>query len=130
MSQPSRTTIENMKIFVRNNDVNKALRILKKKMLEEGVTKELRDRRHFVSEGEKRRLAAKAGKKRWMKKRAQLEQKFIREERNQFRKNKQNKNVRRNKKVQINPEDKYVHLGIKVSTNHVHNIKISLEGFH
>jgi small subunit ribosomal protein S21 len=87
--------MENMKIFVRNNDVNKALRILKKKMLEEGVTKELRDRKHFVSAGEKKRLAAKAGKKRWLKKRAQLEQKFIREERNQFRKNKKRKNVQR-----------------------------------
>ena len=87
--------MENMKIFVRNNDVNKALRILKKKMLEEGVTKELRDRKHFVSAGEKKKLAAKAGKKRWLKKRAQLEQKFIREERNQFRKNKQRKNVQR-----------------------------------
>lgn len=87
--------MENMKIFVRNNDVNKALRILKKKMLEEGITKELRDRRHFVSAGEKKRLAAKAGKKRWLKKREQLEQKFIREERNQFRKNKQRKNVQR-----------------------------------
>ena len=96
MSQQSRTTTENMKIFVKNNDVNKALRILKKKMLDEGITKELRDRRHFVSDGEKRRLAAKAGKKRWLKKRAQLEQKFIREERNQFRKNKQRKNVQRN----------------------------------
>jgi small subunit ribosomal protein S21 len=95
MSQQSRTTIKDMKIFVENNDIGKALRILKKKMLEEGVTKELRDRRHFVSTGEKKRLAEKAGKKRWLKKRAQLEQKFVREERNQFRKNKRNKNVRR-----------------------------------
>ena len=87
--------MENMKIFVRNNDVGKALRVLKKKMLEEGISKELRDRRHFVSGGEKRRFAAKAGKKRWLKKRAQLEQKFLREERNQFRKNKRNKNVQR-----------------------------------
>lgn len=85
-----------MKIFVRNNDVGKALRIMKKKMLEEGISKELRDRRHFVSDSEKRRLAAKAGKKRWIKKRALLEQKFVREERNQFRKNKQRKNVHRN----------------------------------
>ena len=95
MSQQLMTTTENMKIFVRNNDVGKAIRIMKKKMLEEGITKELRDRRHFVSDGEKRRLAAKAGKKRWLKKRAQLEQKFVREERNQFRKNKQRKNVQR-----------------------------------
>ena len=85
-----------MKIFVRNNDVGKALRIMKKKMLEEGISKELRDRRHFVSDSEKRRLAAKAGKKRWIKKRALLEQKFVREEGNQFRKNKQRKNVHRN----------------------------------
>ena len=90
------TTTENMKIFVKNNDVGKALRIMKKKMLEEGISKELRDRRHFVSDSEKRRLAAKAGKKRWIKKRALLEQKFVREERNQFRKNKQRKNVHRN----------------------------------
>lgn len=89
------TTTPNMKIFVKNNDVTKALRIMKKKMLEEGISKELRDRRHFVSDGEKKRLASKAGKKRWLKKRAQLEQKFVREERNQFRKNKQRKNVQR-----------------------------------
>ena len=94
MSQQLGTTIKNMKIFVRNNDVNKALRILKKKMLAEGISKELRDRRHYVSDSEKRRLAAKAGKKRWNKKRAQLEQKFVREEANQFRKNKR-KNVQR-----------------------------------
>ena len=86
-----------MKIFVRNNDVGKALRILKKKLLQEGISKELRDRRHFVGKAEKRRLAEKAGKKRWIKKRAQLEQQFVREERNQFRKNKnrRNKNVQR-----------------------------------
>jgi len=84
-----------MKIYVKNNDVNKALRILKKKMLSEGIAKEMRDRRHHVSDGEKRRLAEKAGKKRWLKKRAQLEEKFVREERNQFRKNKQRKNVQR-----------------------------------
>ena len=64
-----------------------------------------------------------------MKKRAQLEQKFIREERNQFRKNKQNKMFDQEIKVQINPEDKYVHLGIRVSTNHVHNIVFSLQAF-
>ena len=34
MSQQLMTTTENMKIFVRNNDVGKALRILKKKLLE------------------------------------------------------------------------------------------------
>ena len=37
-----------MYIIVRNNDVGKALRILKKKLLQEGVSKELRERRHFT----------------------------------------------------------------------------------
>ncbi len=84
-----------MYITVRNNDLGKALRILKKKLLQEGISKELRDRRHFVGKAEKRRLAEKAGKKRWIKKRAQLEQQFVREERNQFRKRKPNRNVQR-----------------------------------
>ena len=86
-----------MYITVRNNDVGKALRILKKKLLQEGVSKELRERRHFIGKAEKRRLEAKAGRKRWLKKRAQLEQQFVREERNQFRKN---KNKRNQKNVQ------------------------------
>ena len=95
MSQRLETTTKNMKIIVRNNDVNKALRIMKKKLFDEGITKELRDRRHYVPKGEKKRLAEKAGKKRWIKKRQQLEQKFIREERNQIRNNKKRKNVQR-----------------------------------
>ena len=83
-----------MYITVRNNDVGKALRILKKKLLQEGISKELRERRHFTGKAEKRRLEAKAGRKRWLKKRAQLEQQFVREERNQFRKNKNKRNQR------------------------------------
>lgn len=85
-----------MKIFVRNNDVGNALRILKKKLHNEGVMKEVRDRRHFVSKGEKGRLAAKAGAKRWKKKREELEKQFVREERNMLRNSRKNKrNVQR-----------------------------------
>lgn len=88
--------MESMKIYVRNNDVNKALRILKKKMLQEGIGKELRDRRHFVSKGEQKRLAEKAGKKRWQKKRAMLEKQFERQERQQLRNNiKKKRNVQK-----------------------------------
>lgn len=82
-----------MKIYVKNNDVNRALRILKKKLLAEGVMKESRENQFFRSKGEKKRLAEKAGRKRWEKKRLQLEQKFIREERNQIRNNKKKKRV-------------------------------------
>lgn len=84
-----------MKIYVKNNDVNRALRILKKKMLAEGIMKEARENEFFRSKGEQRRLAKKAGRKRWEKKRIQLEQKFIREERNQLRNNRKKKNVQK-----------------------------------
>ena len=94
MNQPLKNTTQSMKIFVRNNDVDKALRVLKKKLHNEGVMKEVRDRRHFTPPGEEKRLAKKAGRKRWLKKRAQLEQQFVREERNQFRKNKNKRNQR------------------------------------
>ena len=83
-----------MTIYVRNNDVDKAMRILKKKLHNEGMTKELREKRHFTPPGEKRRLAEKAGKKRWIKKREQIEQQMIRNERNAMRKTR-NKNVSR-----------------------------------
>ena len=95
MNQPLKNTTQSMKIFVRNNDVDKALRVLKKKLHNEGVMKEVRDRRHFTPPGEEKRLAKKAGRKRWLKKRQQLEQQFVREERNQLRKNRKNKNVQR-----------------------------------
>lgn len=87
-----------MKIYVKNNDVNKALRIMKKKLLIEGVMKEARENTFFRSKGEKKRLAEKAGKKRWEKKRLQLEQKFIREERNMIRNSRKKKNVQRHNK--------------------------------
>ena len=91
----SETITENMKIFVKNNDVNKALRILKKKLLIEGVMKEARENEFFRSKGEKKRLDEKADKKRWEKKRIQLEQKFVREERNMIRNSRKKKNVHR-----------------------------------
>ena len=84
-----------MKIYVKNNDVGKALRIMKKKLLIEGVMKEARENAFFRSKGEKKRLAEKAGKKRWEKKRLQLEQKFIREERNVIRNSRKKKHVQR-----------------------------------
>lgn len=69
-----------MKIFVKNNDINKALRILKKKLYDEGETKELRQRQHFVSDGERKRLDKKAGRKRWLKKRAMIERRAVKAE--------------------------------------------------
>jgi small subunit ribosomal protein S21 len=77
-----------MKIYVRNNDISKALRILKKKLYEEGESKELRQRQHFISPGEQRRLDERAGAKRWVKKRAQIEKNMERAERQLIQRNK------------------------------------------
>ena len=35
-------------VDVRNNNVDKAMRILKKKLLKDGLMRELRDRKHFT----------------------------------------------------------------------------------
>ena len=53
-----------MKVDVRNNNVDKALRILKKKLQQDGIFNELRNREHFESKGEKRRKAQAAAKRR------------------------------------------------------------------
>ena len=84
-----------MKIFVRNNDVNKAYRILHKKLHEDGFFKQVRENQAFKSRGERKREAKRAGRARWLKKQQQLEQKFIREERNQFKKRKKFTNQRK-----------------------------------
>jgi ribosomal protein S21 len=76
-----------MKIYVKNNDISRALRVLKKKLHEEGDTKELRERQHFVSDGERRRLAERAGKRRWIKKRQRIEQNRVRAEQMQLKQN-------------------------------------------
>ena len=55
-------------IEVRNNDVNSALRVLKKRMQTEGIFNEIRERTHFKTKGEKKRLAKAAGRRRWLKK--------------------------------------------------------------
>ena len=43
-----------MEVFVRNNDVNAALRVLKKKMQREGTFREMRLRRSYEKPSERR----------------------------------------------------------------------------
>ena len=56
-----------MKVDVRKNNVDQALRILKKKLQVDGLFNELREREHFVSKSEKRRRAKAAGRRRVLK---------------------------------------------------------------
>ena len=54
-------------VIVRNNDVNKAIRVLKKKMLNEGIMKEMRDRSDGYKKPSERKRITKKG---WCKKMA------------------------------------------------------------
>ena len=58
-----------MKVYVKNNDVSKAIRILKKKLLIEGDTNNARKKEYFIPKSEQRKIDVAAGKKRWKKKR-------------------------------------------------------------
>ena len=53
-----------MRIEVRNNNVEKAMRILKKKLTEDGFFNELREREYYESKGTKRRKPKAAAKRR------------------------------------------------------------------
>ena len=56
-----------MRVEVRNNNVDGALRVLKKKLQQEGFYTELREREYHRTKGEKKRLAKAAGRRRWLK---------------------------------------------------------------
>ena len=56
-----------MEVEVRNNNVDKAMRILKKKLQDDGFFNELRKRECYMTRSEKRRLAKAAGKRRVQK---------------------------------------------------------------
>ena len=55
-------------VEVRNNDVNFALRKFKKKVQEDGILQELREREFYTKPSLKRKKAKAAGRARWLKK--------------------------------------------------------------
>jgi small subunit ribosomal protein S21 len=59
-----------MRVEVKNNDVNRALRKLKKKLAEDGLFQTLRQREYFESKGTKKRKAKEAAIRRYKKQRA------------------------------------------------------------
>ena len=60
---------QGMTVEVRGDDITKALRILKKRMQNEGIFNEMRERVSFQTRSEKKRLAKAAGRRRWLKNR-------------------------------------------------------------
>jgi small subunit ribosomal protein S21 len=61
-----------LSVEVRNNDVNFALRKFKKKVAEDGILQELRDREYYEKPSIVRAKAKKAGRARWLKKLSQM----------------------------------------------------------
>lgn len=57
-----------MTVMVRNDDVNGALRVLKKKLLKEGLFQEMRERSFYESRGTKKRKAKAAATRRYKRK--------------------------------------------------------------
>ena len=55
------------KITVRNGNVDKAMRVLKNKLQQEGIFNELREREYYMTRGEKRRRAKAAAIRRQKK---------------------------------------------------------------
>lgn len=60
---------QGLKVIVHNNDLNKAMRKLKKKIAEDGLLQELRMREYYESKGTKRRKAKEAAIRRYQKQR-------------------------------------------------------------
>ena len=57
-----------VEVIVRNNNVEKALRVMKRKLKKNGLLLELKDRQYYQKPSEKKRLAKAAGRRRWLKK--------------------------------------------------------------
>ena len=57
-----------LKVEVRNNDINFALRKFKKKVQEDGILQELRKKEAFEKPSMKRKKAKAAARARWLKK--------------------------------------------------------------
>lgn len=59
------------RVDVRNNDVTRALRKFKKKMQDDGILQELRQKEFFEKPSIKRKKAKAAARSRWLKKLSQ-----------------------------------------------------------
>jgi small subunit ribosomal protein S21 len=75
MTRQTRTPREKQGLYVqvRNNDVARACRKLKRLMQDEGIIQEIRNRKFYVKPSEKRAKAKAAGRARWLKKQREIE---------------------------------------------------------
>jgi len=75
MARPQRPVREKQGLYVavRNNDVSRALRKLKRLLQDEGIILEMRKRKYYVKPSEKRAKAKAAGRARWLKRQREIE---------------------------------------------------------
>ena len=66
--------LQGLTVTVRNDDVNKAIRIFKKKVAEENILQDYKERQEYTKPSEKRRKAKAAGRARWLKKQSKEKQ--------------------------------------------------------
>ena len=66
--KPVDTDKDGLTVTVRDGNVDKALRVLKKKVIQSGVLQELRERQFYESKGTKRRKAKAAATRRFKRK--------------------------------------------------------------
>ena len=60
-------------VTVRNNNLEQAMRVLKRKVQKEGIVKELRDRQFYKKPSEIRQEKIKQARKNWLKKQKKLD---------------------------------------------------------
>ena len=72
----SKSEEQGLKVVVRNDNVDKALRIFKKKVLASGLMDDLREREFYESRGTKRRKAKDAATRRFKKRLQQRKEEF------------------------------------------------------
>ena len=65
-----------LRVEVRNNNVTKAWRKLKRLIQSEGVNLELRRRQHYEKPSEKRKRQKDMARKRWLKKKEEIESRW------------------------------------------------------
>lgn len=68
MKYNNRNARKGVAVEVRDGNIEKAIRKLKRKVKDAGILQEVKDRQFYVKKSEKRRLAKAAGRKRWLKK--------------------------------------------------------------
>jgi ribosomal protein S21 len=70
--RPEQEQATGLSVKVHGDDITKALRIFKKKILTADILNEARERQHYTKKSEKNRLSKSAGRQRWLRKLATI----------------------------------------------------------